>query len=118
MREVFKNELNALADDLVTMTTQAAEAVEKASRALQTNDLDLAEAVIDGDAVIDNLQHHIDQQAAQILTRVVLAQPAEPVPDPPVRQHRLEPEAEIACIAVTQHIHPARIGGQNPADPC
>lgn len=67
MREVFKNELNALADDLVTMTTRAAEAVEKASRALETNDLDLAEAVIDGDAVIDNLQHHVDQQAAQIL---------------------------------------------------
>ncbi len=67
MREVFKNELNALADDLVTMTTKAADAVEKASRALETNDLDLAEAVIDGDAAIDNLQRHVDQQAAQIL---------------------------------------------------
>lgn len=67
MREVFKNELNALADDLVTMTTKAVDAVEKASRALETNDLDLAEAVIDGDAAIDNLQHHVDQQAAQIL---------------------------------------------------
>ncbi|WP_101653255.1 phosphate signaling complex protein PhoU [Brevibacterium ihuae] len=67
MREVFKNELNALADDLVTMATRAAEAVEKASQALESNDLDLAEAVIDGDAEIDHLQGHIDQQAAQIL---------------------------------------------------
>jgi phosphate transport system protein len=67
MREVFKNELKALADDLVVMASKAAQAIEQASEAIQTNDLSLAESVIDSDREIDNLQSQIDQQAAQIL---------------------------------------------------
>lgn len=67
MREVFKNELNTLADDLVVMATKAAEAIERANLALESIDLDLAEAVIDADAEIDNLQAHVDRQSAQIL---------------------------------------------------
>ncbi|GAA4283142.1 phosphate signaling complex protein PhoU [Brevibacterium daeguense] len=67
MREVFKNELKALADDLVIMASKAAQAIEQASEAIQTNDLGLAESVIDSDREIDNLESQIDRQAAQIL---------------------------------------------------
>ena len=47
---------------------------------------------------------------------VVLAQPAQPVPDLPVRQHHLQPEHQVARIAVAHRVVAAGIGGEHAAD--
>ncbi len=57
-----------------------------------------------------------DEQVLEIVAGIVLAQPPQSVPDPPVGQHHFEPEAEIAGIAIGQHIEPAGIGRQIAAD--
>ena len=59
-----------------------------------------------------------DQQVPQVIAGVILAQPLQPVQHRSVRQHRLDPQAQVARIAITQHIDPARIGRHHPADPC
>lgn len=67
MREVFRNELDELATQLVDMSTKVLDSIRLANQALQSNDLDLAERVIEADANIDAMQHTLDQQAAEIL---------------------------------------------------
>lgn len=67
MREVFQNELDALADMLGEMTEKVSTAMEKSKEALRTNDLELAEEVIAGDVEIDRLQLQLDKSAAEIL---------------------------------------------------
>src|SRR5699024_10922098 len=63
MREVFRNELDDLATQLVGMSTKALDAIRLANQALHSNDLELAEQVIEADVVIDNRQFTVDQQA-------------------------------------------------------
>ena len=53
----------------------------------------------------------------EVVAGVVLPERRQPVPDPAVRQHHLEPEREVARIAVAQHAGAARVGGQVAADP-
>lgn len=67
MREIFQNELDSLADGLTAMAKKTAEAIDGARRALETNNLELAESVIAADAEIDRMQHKLDQDAAEIL---------------------------------------------------
>ncbi|RAD02316.1 phosphate transport system regulatory protein PhoU, partial [Burkholderia multivorans] len=67
MREVFRNELDELATQLVDMSTKVLDSIRLANQAVQNNDLDLAERVIEADADIDAMQHTLDQQAAEIL---------------------------------------------------
>lgn len=67
MREVFNQELTAVADQLVDMARKATVAIADAAQALQTNDLALAEQVISGDATIDALSNDLDRKSAQIL---------------------------------------------------
>ncbi|MYM20497.1 phosphate signaling complex protein PhoU [Brevibacterium sp. 5221] len=67
MREVFKNELDAIADELVSMARQVTAAIDSATTALETNDLPLAEQVISGDASVDAMQAELDQKSAQVL---------------------------------------------------
>ncbi|WAL40000.1 phosphate signaling complex protein PhoU [Brevibacterium sp. BRM-1] len=67
MREVFKNELDAIADELVSMARQVTAAIDSATTALETNDLPLAEQVISGDASVDAMQAEVDQKSAQVL---------------------------------------------------
>src|SRR5699024_806143 len=67
MREVFRNELDDLATQLVGMSTKALDAIRLANQALHSNDLELAEQVIEADVVIDNMQFTLDQQAAEML---------------------------------------------------
>ena len=57
-----------------------------------------------------------DKELLQIVAGVVLAQPAQTVPDPPVGQHDLEPQRQLAGIAVAQHRDAAGIGRQIAAD--
>ncbi|MGO1824548.1 MAG: phosphate signaling complex PhoU family protein, partial [Brevibacterium aurantiacum] len=67
MREVFRNELDDLATQLVDMSIKVHEAMRLANQALRSNDLELAEKVIEADAVIDHMQYALDQQAAEML---------------------------------------------------
>ncbi len=67
MREVFRNELNAIADELVQMARQVTSSIEDASTALETNDLQLAEKVISNDSSVDSMQAEVDKKSAQVL---------------------------------------------------
>jgi hypothetical protein len=51
-----------------------------------------------------------DEELLQIVPRIVLAQPAQSVPDAPVRQHDLEAQGQLAGIAVAQYGNPAGVG--------
>ena len=57
-----------------------------------------------------------DEKMLQIVAGIVLAQPAQPVPDPPIRQHDFETQGQLARIAVAQYRNPAGIGRQIAAD--
>ena len=56
------------------------------------------------------------EQMAQRVARVVLPQPAQSVPKPPVRQDHLQPEHQVARIAVAQRVVAACVGGKNAAE--
>ena len=53
-----------------------------------------------------------DEEVAQVVAGVVLAQPPQPVPDLAVSGHHLQPQAQVARIAEAQHLHAAGIGRQ------
>jgi hypothetical protein len=57
-----------------------------------------------------------DEQVAQGVGGIVLSQASQAVPDPAIRGHHFQPEAQIARIAVAQHRGSARIRGQVSAD--
>ena len=67
MREVFKAELENIADELVEMAGKVSEAMRSATEALENNDLELAEKVIDADTEIDNMTADLDQRSAELL---------------------------------------------------
>ena len=67
MREVFRNELESIADSLVEMAEKATTAMEKSVEALLNNDLELAQQVISDDDSIDGMQADLDQRSAEIL---------------------------------------------------
>jgi phosphate transport system protein len=67
MREDFHDQLGALANQLETMCGLVAEAMEKATTALLTADLQLAEQVISSDSVIDDLRANSEEQAYALL---------------------------------------------------
>lgn len=67
MREVFKAELEAIADELVEMASKVSVAMRSATEALENNDLELAEKVIDNDTEIDTMTHELDQRSAELL---------------------------------------------------
>ncbi|WP_420734244.1 phosphate signaling complex protein PhoU [Brevibacterium luteolum] len=67
MREVFKAELENIADELVEMAAKVSEAMRSATEALENNDLELAEKVIDADTEIDNMTSDLDQRSAELL---------------------------------------------------
>ena len=57
-----------------------------------------------------------DEELGEVVAGVVLAQAAQPVPDPAVGQHHLEPEHELAGHPVAQHGGAAGVGGEVPPD--
>ena len=57
-----------------------------------------------------------EEEVLEVVARIVLAQALEPVPDPAVGQHHLEPEDEVAGIAVGEHRRAARVGGEVATD--
>ena len=57
-----------------------------------------------------------DEQVAQVVAGVVLAQARQAVPHLAVGGHHLQAQAQLARIAVAQHLGAAGIGGQVAAD--
>ena len=57
-----------------------------------------------------------DEQLLQVVAGVVLAQGAQPVEDPPVRQHDLEAEDQFAGRSVAEHVRAAGIGREVAAE--
>ncbi|MCK6212452.1 phosphate signaling complex protein PhoU [Georgenia sp. EYE_87] len=69
MREIFKQEMEQLGGDLLTMAKHMSSAIEKATKALETADLTLAEEVIDADRQIDEIEQSLDEQGVSLLAR-------------------------------------------------
>jgi phosphate transport system protein len=67
MRDVYQEQLDALADTLAGMCERAAEAMEKATRSLLEVDLQLAEEVISEDIRIDGIRATAEEQAFALL---------------------------------------------------
>lgn len=69
MREIFNQELEQVGTDLQRMSRLVIDAIENASTALQTADLQLAENVIRADEQIDDIERSLDEQCISLLAR-------------------------------------------------
>lgn len=67
MRKLFQEELHNLGDQLTDIAVLVAEAMDKAYRAFETADVQLAEEVIAADARIDTMQNDLDERAIELL---------------------------------------------------
>jgi phosphate transport system protein len=67
MREAFQGQMTALGAELIGMSRLVTEAVCRATRALADADLELAEAVITGDAEIDLRGRRCEEHACALL---------------------------------------------------
>jgi len=69
MREQFHEELDAITATLVQMAGLVKIAVENATTALLTADLDLSEKVIAEDSIVDEIQHELDARTINLIAR-------------------------------------------------
>lgn len=69
MREIFMQELAQVGEDLQGMSRLVIDAIENASTALQTADLQLAERVIRADEEIDEIERSLDEQCVSLIAR-------------------------------------------------
>ena len=69
MRVLFNEEMKQIADDLDTVAAAVKDAIDGAGKALLNNDIDAAQAVIDGDLKIDGLEASIIDQCVQMLAK-------------------------------------------------
>ena len=69
MRILFHEELDFISDQLVQMSQLAAQAMERATKALLEADLTLAEQVISDDDEIDALRRDLENRAVDVLAR-------------------------------------------------
>ncbi|MEU3272453.1 phosphate signaling complex protein PhoU [Saccharomonospora sp. NPDC006951] len=67
MREAYHVELDNLAENLARMSSQVADAMERATQALLESDLGLAEQVISDDVAVDNARADCEEQAYALL---------------------------------------------------
>jgi phosphate transport system protein len=67
MRDAYFDQLDAIVDDLVTMTHEVQTAVRKATKALLTADAEIAEQVISEDAEIDAMRERIEARSFELL---------------------------------------------------
>ena len=67
MRKVFQAELHQVGEQLVEISRLVTEAMQKATTALDTADIELAQEVIAADARIDFLQTDLDERSIDIL---------------------------------------------------
>jgi len=69
MRDLFHEELESITADQLKMTALVRQAINSASTALLTADLQLAEEVIAEDQAIDNIQQNLDERTINIMAR-------------------------------------------------
>lgn len=69
MRTLFNEELQQVADDLVTMTSAINVAVHNAGKALFDSNIEIAQDVIDNDKKIDALDHSINDHCVTLLAK-------------------------------------------------
>ena len=69
IRSVFQDELDGVSQSLVDLTGMVSESIAKATQAILTNDLTLAEEVIATDDQIDTFQHDLDARIIDIIAR-------------------------------------------------
>ncbi|WP_153506078.1 phosphate signaling complex protein PhoU [Cumulibacter manganitolerans] len=69
MRQTFQDDLDQVSHQLVEMTNLAGSAITRATTALMDADITLAESVIDGDAVMDDIRKDIEAHAFDLLAR-------------------------------------------------
>ena len=69
IRSAYQDELDGVSQSLVDLTNMVTASIVKASKAVQSADLALAEEVIASDAKIDDLQHELDARIIDIIAR-------------------------------------------------
>ncbi len=69
LRSAFQDELDGVTSTLVELSKIVSDAIEKATHALLTANLQEAEAVIAADDRVDNLQHELDARIIDIIAR-------------------------------------------------
>ena len=69
MRDAYHEELDAITTSLVDLATLVGSAMGRATTALLDADLQLAESVIAGDALIDDRYHEIEERAFDLFAR-------------------------------------------------
>ena len=69
IRSVFQDELDHVSATLLQMSEMVTTSITKASVAIQTIDLALAEEVIAADEVLDTVQHELDGRIIDIIAR-------------------------------------------------
>ena len=69
IRSAYQDELDGVSQSLVDLTGMVTASMVKASKAVQTADLALAEEVIASDIKIDDFQHELDARIIDIIAR-------------------------------------------------
>ncbi|WP_054953031.1 phosphate signaling complex protein PhoU [Flaviflexus massiliensis] len=69
MRELFKQEMQQLGDDLEKQGREVARSMKRATESLKDANLALAEQVIDADKRIDALERNLDEMGISVLAR-------------------------------------------------
>ena len=69
IRSVFQDELDGVSQSLVDLSEMVSESITKATTAILTVDLKLAEEVIATDDQIDTYQHNLDARIIDIIAR-------------------------------------------------
>lgn len=69
MRTLFTAELSQLADDLMEMSEHVDQAIARASEALLTKNVELAQTVIADDAKLDELEQRVDERTVLLIAQ-------------------------------------------------
>ncbi|WP_203653164.1 phosphate signaling complex protein PhoU [Demequina activiva] len=69
MRTLFTAEMSELAGDLVAMSRHVESAISRASEALLTQNVDLAQAVIADDSKLDDLEETVDERCVLLIAQ-------------------------------------------------
>ena len=69
MRTLFTAEMSELADDLTTMAKHVSVAIDRATEALLTQNVKLAEAVIADDSKLDDIEETVDERCVLLIAQ-------------------------------------------------
>ena len=69
MRQLFHDELEQIASDLVALSELVAAAISDSTRALLDADVQLADRVIEGDKAVDARRNDLDARSVDLLAR-------------------------------------------------